>query len=61
MPAVARIDPKTVFSGDEWSRLTSRNSLRGMFLVVHAWGTIFAAVALVTLWPNPLTDRKSVV
>src|SRR3954447_1825616 len=55
MPAVARIDPKTVFSAEEWSRLTSRNSLRGLLLVVHAWGTIVAAVALVTLWPNPVT------
>jgi len=55
MPAVARIDPKTVFSAEEWSRLTSRSSLRGMLLVAHAWGTIIAAVALVTLWPNPLT------
>jgi hypothetical protein len=36
MPAVARIDPKTVFSADEWSRLTARSSLRGMFLVAHA-------------------------
>jgi len=26
-----------------------------MWLVVHAWGTIIAAVALVALWPNPLT------
>lgn len=55
MPAVTRVDPKTVFSSEEWSRLTSRSSLRGMLLVVHAWGTIAAAVALVTLWPNPLT------
>src|SRR3954463_12074205 len=55
MPAVARIDPKSVFSTGEWSRLTSRSSLRGMLLVAHAWGTIIAAVALVTLWPNPLT------
>jgi fatty acid desaturase len=55
MPAVARIDPKTVFSTEEWSRLTSRSSLRGMLLVAHAWGAIIAAVALVTLWPNPLT------
>src|SRR4030088_1779852 len=55
MPAVPRIDPKSVFSAGEWSRLTSRSSLRGMLLVAHAWGTIIAAVALVTLWPNPLT------
>ena len=55
MPAVARIDPKAVFSPEEWSRLTSRSSLRGMWLVAHAWGTIAAAIALVAVWPNPLT------
>ena len=55
MPAVARIDPKTVFTPDEWSRLTSRSSWRGLWLVAHAWGTIAAAIALVALWPNPLT------
>jgi fatty acid desaturase len=53
MPVVARVDPKTVFAPEEWSRLTSRSSLRGMWLVVHAWGTIAAAVALVTLWSTP--------
>jgi hypothetical protein len=36
MPVVARVDPKTVFALEEWSRLTSRSSLRGMWLVVHA-------------------------
>src|SRR4030081_4949 len=55
MPIVARVDPKTVFAPAEWSRLTSRSSLRAMWLVVHAWGTIAAVIALVTLWPNPLT------
>jgi fatty acid desaturase len=55
MPAVTRVDPKAVFTPEEWSRLTSRSSLRGMWLVLHAWGTIALAVALATLWPNPLT------
>jgi fatty acid desaturase len=55
MPVVARVDPKAVFTPEEWGRLTSRSSLRGMWLVVHAWGTIAGAIALVTLWPNPLT------
>lgn len=55
MPAVARIDPKTIFSADEWAALTRRSSARGLWLVVHAWGTIAASVALVTIWPNPLT------
>jgi fatty acid desaturase len=55
MPAVARVDPKTIFTAEEWSQLTSRSSWRGMALVAHAWGTIAACIALVTLWPNPLT------
>lgn len=55
MPAVARVDPKTVFTPAEWGRLTSRSSLRGLWLVAHAWGTIALAIALVALWPNPLT------
>jgi fatty acid desaturase len=55
MPAVARVDPKTVFSPGEWDRLTLRSSLRSLWLVAHAWGTIAAAIALVTWWPNPLT------
>jgi fatty acid desaturase len=55
MPAVARIDPKAVFTPQEWRRLTSRSSWRGMWLVIHAWGTIAASIALVTVWPNPLT------
>src|ERR1700761_6692663 len=61
MPAVARTDPKTIFSADEWARLTSRSSLRGLWLVAHAWGTIAAAIALVALWPNPLTWLIAVI
>jgi fatty acid desaturase len=61
MPAVARIDPKTVFTQQEWSRLTSRSSWRGMWLVAHAWGTIAVSIALVTVWPNPLTWLLAVV
>jgi fatty acid desaturase len=55
MPAVPRVDPKTVFSPEEWNRLNSRSSLRGLGLVAHAWGTIAGAVALVVIWPHPLT------
>lgn len=55
MPAVNRVDPKTIFSPDEWRHLTSRSSWRGVWLVVHCWSSIALAVALVTIWPNPLT------
>lgn len=55
MPAVERIDPKMVFTPAEWEHLTSRESWRGPWLVAHCWGTIIAAVALVTIWSNPFT------
>jgi len=55
MPAVARIDPKEVFTSDEWARLAPRSHWRGLVLVASAWALIFAAGAMFVLWPNPLT------
>lgn len=55
MPAVARIDPKDVFSPEEWAPLARRSSWRGLMLVAACWGLIFAAGALFVVWPNPLT------
>ena len=55
MPAVARVDPKTVFGPEEWARFTTRSSWRGLLNVAGAWALIFAAGALFVLWPNPLS------
>ncbi|HYM04282.1 MAG TPA: fatty acid desaturase family protein [Stellaceae bacterium] len=33
----------------------ARSDLIGALLVLHAWGLVFAAMALFALWPNPLT------
>ncbi len=55
MPAVARLDPKDVFSPEEWALLAPRSSWRGLVLVAGAWGLVAAAAAMVVLWPNPLT------
>jgi fatty acid desaturase len=55
MPAVARIDPKDVFTPEEWAQLSPRSSWRGLMLVASAWALIFAAGALFIVWPNPLT------
>lgn len=55
MPAVARIDPKDVFTPEEWAKLSPRSSWRGLVLVAACWGVIVAAGALFVLWPNPLT------
>lgn len=55
MPAVQRVDPKSVFTPEEWAPLVRRSAWKGIGLVVHAWALIGAAGALFVLWPNPLT------
>lgn len=55
MPAVVRIDPKTIFTPEEWAPLTRRSSWFGFALVAHAWGLILGAGALFLLFPNPVT------
>ncbi|MDX2238432.1 MAG: fatty acid desaturase family protein [Hyphomonadaceae bacterium] len=55
MPAVARIDPKTVFTPEEWSSLSRRSSWRGFALAAHAWGLIALAGAAFIAFPNPVT------
>lgn len=55
MPAVARIDPKDVFTPEEWAQLSPRSSWRGLVLVAACWAAIVAAGAMFVVWPNPLT------
>jgi fatty acid desaturase len=55
MAAVARIDPKTIFTPEEWEPLTRRSSSRGFALAAHAWALILGAGALFLWAPNPLT------
>jgi fatty acid desaturase len=55
MPAVARIDPKDVFTPAEWASVSARSPWRGLACVAGAWGLIIAAGAMFVLWPNPLT------
>jgi fatty acid desaturase len=55
MPAAPRISPRSVFSPAEWQQLTQRSHLEGLWPVAHAWLVIALSVALVAVWPNPLT------
>ncbi len=55
MTAVARIDPKTIFSSEEWAKLTAPSRWRGPMLIVFAWAVILGAGALFIYAPNPLT------
>lgn len=36
-------------------RLRQRSNWRGAWVVLHAWGSVAAAMALFALWPNPIT------
>jgi fatty acid desaturase len=55
MPAVARIDPKEVFTPEEWAKLSARSSWEGLACVAGAWAVIIGAGAMFVLWPNPAT------
>jgi fatty acid desaturase len=55
MPSVVRIDPKTVFTPEEWTRLSRHSVWKGPALIVYAWAIIIGAGALFIAFPNPLT------
>jgi len=55
MTAANRLRPTDIFTAEEWADLSRRQPWRGPMLVVHAWGIIAAAIALVAIWPNPVT------
>jgi fatty acid desaturase len=39
----------------ELIEVRTRATWKGMAMIVHAWTLIFGAIALVAIWPNPLT------
>jgi fatty acid desaturase len=45
----------SVFTPAELVALKRKSNLRGAWMLIHAWGTIFAAMALFVHWPNALT------
>lgn len=49
MPSVAAVDPRTIFATDEWRALTRVSRWRGIWLVLHGWGSV-ALIIAVTLW-----------
>jgi fatty acid desaturase len=50
-----RIRARDVLTEDELISVRERKAWKGIALIVHAWTLIFAAIALVAVWPNPLT------
>jgi fatty acid desaturase len=56
-----KIDPKTVFTSEEWNQLRARNDLLGLGIVVHAWALIALAVTVFAMFPNPITWALAVM
>ena len=54
MAAAARVDPKTLFTPEEWAPLAARSSWKGLALIAHAWLVILAAGTMAVIWPLTL-------
>lgn len=50
-----RILARDLMTADELAAVRTRSTWKGVALIVHAWVLILGAVALVAVWPNPLT------
>lgn len=51
MAVATRIDPKTLFTPQEWASLSNRSNWKGLALIAHAWAVILAAAAVAVIWP----------
>lgn len=58
---VQRFDPTKVFTREEMAIVRARSDLTGLLCVAHAWIVIGAAMAVYSLWPNPLTFLAAVI
>lgn len=49
------IQPADYIPVEEIARLRRRSQWRSIWMILHAWGVVFAAMAMFAAWPNPLT------
>jgi fatty acid desaturase len=54
-PSAVRLPARQLVPPHILQRIRKRSDIIGFALIIHAWGLIFAAMALFALWPNPLT------
>ena len=50
-----RIAARELVTPDQLAALRERVEWKGLFLIVHAWAVILGAIALVAIFPNPIT------
>lgn len=53
--------PSDFLTPDQAKALGVKSNLMGAWLVLHAWGMIFGAMALFVWWPNPFTFLLAVM
>lgn len=51
MAAAPRVQPDDYFTADDWAALSARSGWRGLWLVLHCWLVIGAAMVAGALWP----------
>src|SRR3954469_20187166 len=59
--AALRIPARELVAPDELAALRQRVEWKGLALIAHAWAVIFGSIALVAIFPNPLTYLVAVV
>jgi fatty acid desaturase len=59
--AALRIPARELLAPDELVALRARVEWKGIALIAHAWSVILASIALVAVFPNPLTYIVAVV
>jgi len=55
MAFAPRLAAAEFLSAEQLAELRERSTLRGLWMIVHAWTLIFGSIALVAYFPNPLT------
>jgi fatty acid desaturase len=53
--------PSDFLTPEQVKALGAKSNLMGAWLVLHAWGLIFGAMALFVWWPNPFTFLLAVM
>ena len=51
----ARLPVSDILTPAELAEVRRRSTWRGVWMIAHAWALIFAAIAVVAIFPNPLT------
>jgi fatty acid desaturase len=56
-----RLPAKSFLTEAQLIEVRTRQTWRGVAMIAHAWTVILAAVAMVAMWPNPLTFLLAVL